>query len=128
MRAGLEWMAGEVRASLEARDLEGFGALLADDVRWGEDIVPNHCRSRSEVIDTFRRQISAGVAGRVSSVELGPAGILCRLTVTFPVEKGGARTRELFHLYRVSGDRITEIDPFVDGRSALAALGCGPAA
>lgn len=120
-------MAGAVRASLEARDLERFGALLADDVRWGDDIVPNHCRSRSEIIDTFRRQISARVAGMVSSVELGPAGILCRLTVRFPAEKGRARTRELFHLYRVSGDRIAEIEPFVDRRPALAALGAGTA-
>ena len=121
-------MAGEVRASLKARDLEAFGALLADDVRWGDDVVPNRCRNRSQVIDTFRRQLAGGFQGRVSSLEIGPAGILCRLTVTFPAEKDGGRTRELFHLYRVSGERITEIEPFADRRPALAALGSGPAA
>ena len=121
-------MAGEVRASLEGRDLEGFRALLADDVRWGGDVMPNRCRNRSQVVDTFRRQLAGGLQGRVSSLEIGPAGILCRLTVTFPAEKAGAKTRELFHLYHVSGERITEIEPFVERRPALAALGSGPAA
>ncbi len=117
----MERMAAELLVAFEARDLEAFGALLADDARWGDDTSPNRCRNRSEVTDTFRRQIAAGVDGTVSFVELGPAGILCQLTATFPADREGTGT--LFHLYRVRGERIAEIEPFFDRRSALAALG-----
>ena len=121
----MERMAAELLVAFEARDLEAFGVLLADDARWGDDTSPNRCRNRSEVTDTFRRQISAGVDGEVSFVELGPAGILCQLTATFPAEREGTGTRTLFHLYRVRGERIAEIEPFFDRRSAVAALGAG---
>ncbi len=118
-------MAAEVSAAFQARDLRAFGELLADDARWGDDTASNRCRSRSEVIDTFRRQLSAGVEGQVSALEVGPAGILCQLAFTSPAGGAGARPGTVFHLYRVRGGRIAEIEPFADRGPALAALGAG---
>ncbi|MHB1524503.1 MAG: nuclear transport factor 2 family protein [Candidatus Dormibacteria bacterium] len=118
-------MAAELSAAFQARDMEAFGALLAADARWGGDTVSNRCRSRTEVIDTFRRQISAGAEGQVAALEVGPEGILCQLTVTSPAVAGGVGPGTLFHLYRVRGERIVEIVPFVDRRLAVAALGSG---
>lgn len=45
-RTGLERIAAELLAAFEARDMEAFGALLADDARWGGDTIPNRCRNR----------------------------------------------------------------------------------
>ena len=50
----------------------------------GDHAASKRCRSRTEVVDTFRRQISAGVERRVSALEVGPEGILCPLAVTSP--------------------------------------------
>jgi hypothetical protein len=124
-RANLERMAAEVSAAFQARDLGAFGALLADDARWGDDSASTRCRSRSEVIDTFRRQLSAGVEGQVSALEVGPAGILCRLAFTSSGGGAGARRGTVFHLYRVRGEKIAEIVPFADRGPAVAALGAG---
>ncbi len=118
-------MGAELLAAFEGRDMGAFGALLADDARWGDDTIPNRCRNRSEVIDTFSRQIAAGAEGEVTSLEVGPAGLLCQLTVTLPGGRGRDRTETLFHLYRVRGERIAEIETYFDRRSAVAALGAG---
>jgi hypothetical protein len=118
-------MAAEVSAAFQARDLRAFGALLADDARWGDDTASNRCRSRSEVIDTFCRQLSAGVEGQVSALQVGPAGILCQLAFTSPAAGAGPGPAIVFHLYRVRGKRIAEIEPFAGRGPALAALGAG---
>ncbi len=60
-------MAAQVRGAFESRDPKRFGALLADDARWGDDDAPNKCRSRAEVVETFQTLIDEGVGGESST-------------------------------------------------------------
>ncbi len=46
-------IADRLRAALTARDLDAFGMLLSDDVRWGSDDHRRACRNRSDVLATF---------------------------------------------------------------------------
>ena len=66
-REALEGMAAQLRGAFEARDMTTFGALLAEDVRWGDDDAPNKCRSRAEVVETFQTLIDEGVGGESST-------------------------------------------------------------
>jgi len=119
----LDRMATEIRRAFEAHDVAGFAALLADDVRWGDDTAPNQCRTSSEVVATFERMLAKGVDGEVTEIQLGSAGILCRLSIRQPgaedpAVKGmgadaGVARREVLHLYRVRDGQIIEIRPFV---------------
>lgn len=112
----------EIRAAFEARDIARFGALLADDARWGDDTAPNKCGSRGEVVATFRRLLAEGVRAEVADVKTGPAGILCHLRVRWPDPSAHAERDEVLHLYRVRDGRITEIEPYDDDVMAQATL------
>jgi ketosteroid isomerase-like protein len=113
----------QLRDALASRDLEAFGALLSDDVRWGDDSHPRGCRNRSEVLKTFARALSAGVDGTVSELESGPQGILCRFDVTRPEGDLRADDLDVFHVYLVSNGQIVQILRFFDRESAANAAG-----
>lgn len=115
-------MATEIRTAFEARDIARFGALLAEDARWGDDIAPNKCRSRGEVVATFQRLLAEGVGGEVADLKTGPAGILCHLRIHWPDSSAHVGRGEVLHLYRVRNGRITEIQPYDDASEAEAAL------
>jgi len=57
----LDAMAEQIRSAFATKNLDAFGQLLADDARWGDDDHPNRCRSRSDVIATFRRVLGEEV-------------------------------------------------------------------
>ena len=114
-------MAAQITAAFQARDMAAFGALLADDVRWGDDEAPGKCRTRGEVIATFQRLLAEGVRGEVGEAKTGPAGVLCRLRIHWP--DPGIRSRDqVFHLYRVRDGQIAEIKPYDDRSAAETAL------
>lgn len=115
-------MAARITAAFETHDTPAFGALLAEDVRWGADDAPNKCRSRRDVVATFDRLLAEGADGEVTRVEIVSAGILCQLRIHWPEGAPSARRGELVHLYRVQGGRIVEIEPYDDLSLALAAL------
>ncbi len=121
-RQSLDDIAAQVTAAFEARDLVSFGALLADDARWGDDDAPNKCRSRRDVVGTFERLLASGVSGAVTETRTGPAGILCHLRVHWPDPTDPVRRDEVLHLYRVRGGQIVAIEPFDDRLAAEAAL------
>jgi ketosteroid isomerase-like protein len=121
-REALEGMAAQLRGAFDARDLTMFGALLAEDARWGDDDAPNKCRSRADVVATFQRLIDGGVAGEVADLKTGPAGILCHLRIHWPDPGSSPGRDEVFHLYRVRDGRIVEIQPFDDREAAETAL------
>lgn len=121
-RESLDVMAEQIRHAFGSRDMDAFGQLLADDVRWGDDDAPNACHNRSEVVGTFQSFIAEGVGGEVTEVEIGPAGVLCQLRVHWPDPADRERRAELFHLYRVRGGRIIEIEPYDERDAAEAAL------
>ncbi|MHB1499221.1 MAG: hypothetical protein ACYCXN_15085, partial [Acidimicrobiales bacterium] len=59
-------LADRLRTALTARDLDAFGRLLSDDVRWGSDDHPRACRNRSDVLATSARLISEGAEGAIT--------------------------------------------------------------
>ena len=118
----LDDMAAQIRVAFESRDMTSFGALLADDARWGDDDAPNKCRSRAEVVGTFQRLIAGGVAGEVADLRTGPAGVLCHLRVHWPGPGGPPGRDEVFHLYRVRNGRVIEIQAYDDHEAAETAL------
>ncbi len=118
----LHEMTAKITAAFEAGDITAFGALLADDVRWGDDEAPNKCRTRGDVIATFQRLLAEGVRGEVSEAKSGPAGILCRLRIHWPHPAGRQTRDEVLHLYRVRNGQIVEIEPYDDRSAAEAAL------
>ena len=121
-REALEGMAAQLRDSFEAQDMTAFGALLAEDARWGDDDAPNKCRSRADVVATFERLIGDGVAGEVADLKTGPAGILCHLRIHWPDPATRPGRDEVFHLYRVHDGRIIEIRPYDDREAGETAL------
>jgi ketosteroid isomerase-like protein len=116
-------LADQLREALASRDLEAFGALLSDDVRWGDVNHPQGCRNRSEVLTTFARALSSGVDGTVSELESGTEGILCRFDVTRPEGDPRADDVDVFHVYLVSDGQIVQILRFFDRESAAKAAG-----
>lgn len=115
-------MAAQITAAFEARDIVSFGALLADDARWGDDDTPTKCRSRRDVVVTFERLLAEGVGGDVVETKIGPAGVLCRLRIRWPDPADPLRRDEVLHLYRVRDGQIVEIEPYDDRSAAEAAL------
>lgn len=108
-RQSLEQLAEAIARALSSLHLDGFEELLADDVRWGDDEAAENCRGRKDVIETFARLTEAGLRAEVREHEIGPAGVLAHLQLTWPESEEGSRPSELFHLYRVRHGRITEI-------------------
>jgi ketosteroid isomerase-like protein len=114
-----------VRNALSARDLDAFGTLLSDDVRWGADDLPGRCRSRADVLATFGQLMGKGVQGVITELAAGADGILCGLAVTWPTPGDHPDDRHLFHVYLVRDGRIVEIRRYDDRESAAAAAGVG---
>ena len=118
-------LAERVRVALESRDVAAFGALMADDARWGDDDAPNRCRSRADVTETLARGLAAGGDAEILELVTGTDGILCALRVRWP---GQPVEGILYHVYLVSAGRIVEIRRFDDRASALEAAGAAGAA
>ena len=112
-----------VRTAFTARDLEAFGALLSDDVRWGDDKHPKRCRSRSDVLATFRRLMDEGAEADITELVTGTNGLLCGLAVRWPSSGNELREKTLFHVYLVTDGHIVEIQPYEDRESAAATAG-----
>ena len=117
-------LAEKVRRALVSHDLQAFGALLSDDVTWGDVGHPRGCRNRSDVLATFGQLLDKGVDGRITELEAGTAGILCGLTVDWA--EGDPRASDssiLFHVYIVRDCQICQIRRYDDRDSAARAAG-----
>jgi ketosteroid isomerase-like protein len=119
-QGGSASLAEDVRLALEGRDPEAFGRLLADDARWGDDDNPRRCRSRTDVVATLARGLAGGGEADLLEVTPGRVGVLCGLRVRWPGQPTG---RLLYHVYRVAGGEIVEIQPFDDRVAAAEAAG-----
>jgi ketosteroid isomerase-like protein len=113
----------QVRDALNSRDLEAFGALLTDDVRWGDEKHPRSCKNRADVLRTFARGMSEGMDGTVSELGSGSDGILCRLSMSWPEGHPRSENVDVFHVYLVRDERIFQILRFFDRDSAARAAG-----
>jgi len=116
-------LAERVRAAITARDLDEFARLLSDDVRWGNDEHPRRCRSRSDVLATFRQLMKAGAEGDITELVAGTNGLLCGLLVRLPGPGDHSIERTIFHVYLASDQHIVEIQPYEDRGAAARAAG-----
>jgi len=111
VRGSIDAIAAEIQAAFASKDLARFGVLLADDARWGND-----------VIATFERLLGEGVEGAVIDTTTGPGGVMCQLRVDWPDPTDRSRGGVLYHAYLVRDGRITEIRRYDDRASATEVL------
>src|ERR671932_741772 len=96
--------ATRLRAALEAGDLDAFGALLDDNVRWGgEEETPQTCHTRAEVLNRLRRQRDAGVDIQVLEVTPGHDGVVAGFHVKQSVRDGFGRESTVYQLLEARG-------------------------
>lgn len=119
----LDEIANQIRAAFSTRDVTAFGHLLADDVRWGDDAHPRRCRSRADVLATFRGLLTTGVDADITEMTTGAEGVVLRLRVHWPEPEDRRRGTAIFHAYLVRDGKISEIRRYDDRRSAFAAIG-----
>ncbi len=117
----VEQIADQLRSAFAHKDLDALGTMLADDARWGDDDHPNRCRSRSDVIGTFRRMLGEGVDGSVTETVIRPKGVALKLHVQWP-NPGEGRGVNFWQSYIVTDGLIAEIQRHDDRRSAVAAV------
>jgi ketosteroid isomerase-like protein len=120
---GHEALADRIRAAYQGADLQAFGALLAEDARWGDDDHPNRCRGRADVLRTFGSLLSSGVTAEVLDTRSGPDGVLCRLHVNWTDPADRHRGVDFVHVFLIRDGQIAEIRRYDDEASAAAAIG-----
>ena len=120
---GSSALAERLGLALASRDVDGFAALLSEDVTWGDESLPRRCLSRRDVISTLERALARGVTGRLTGVRRGSRGLLCEFDVDEPSGSTPEGHRRLFHVYVVHDDLITEIQSGGDAKWAAAAAG-----
>ena len=114
-------IAAALQAAFATKDLDRLADVLADDARWGDDANPNRCRSRADVVSTFRRLLGEGVTGEVTECHVGEGGVAVHLHVEWP-EPATGRAADLWQSYLVREGEVVEIEPHDGRRSALRAI------
>jgi ketosteroid isomerase-like protein len=110
-----------LRAALESRDSDVFGALLADDVRWGgpED-TSETCHSREDVLKRLAGRSAAGVETTLLEVVPGANSMLVGFRVRRPEAGGSRRERTVYQVMTLRGDRIVDIRGYPHPEEAAA--------
>lgn len=119
----LDQIAAQLRDAFERHDLALFGALLADDVRWGEEGRPERCRGRSDVLATFGRLVGHGVDTKVDDIVVGRIGIVAIMQARWADSRDDRNETALYHSYHVRGGLITGISRYDNRNAALDAVG-----
>ena len=112
-----------LRAAFETGDLTSFGALLADDVWWGDDDRPPRCRGRSDVLATFSRLVGQGVQTTVSDIAVGPFGLVAIMQARWVNTRDTRTESALYHAYLIRGGLVTQISRYEALDAALEAIG-----
>ena len=116
-------VAALLRAAFETRDLTSFGALLADDVWWGDDDRPPRCRGRSEVLGTFSRLVGQRLETTVTDIAFGPFGLVAVMQARWADTREAREETGLYHAYLIRGGLITQISRYEALDAALEAIG-----
>ena len=119
----VDQVAALLRAAFDRHDLSSFGALLADDVWWGDDDQPHRCRGRSDVLATFSRLVGQGVETRVTDVILGPVGLVVVMQARWADDRNTRKEVALYHAYLIRGGLITQISRYEARAAAVEAIG-----
>ncbi len=115
-------LAAQLRTAFERHDLSLFGALLADDVWWGDEGRPRRCRGRADVLATFSRLMGHSVDTEVRDVIVGRIGVVAIMHARWADARDARNETALFHAYRVHDHLITGISRYEDRDAALAAI------
>jgi SnoaL-like domain len=117
-------LAEQLSTAFNARDIDTFCGLLAEDARWGEDPeAPNTCHNRAEIIANFKRLLNDGLRAWIVETTTGPRGVACLLEVEWPDAPEARPDRISFYqVYVVTDGVVTEIQGHDDEDSALAAI------
>ena len=120
----MDALASRLRTAFNARDLDTFRGLLAEDARWGEDPdAPSTCHNRAEIIAHFKRLLDEGVRASMTETTAGPRGVACLLEVEWPDPETAPQGRSSFYqVFIVTDGLVTEIQGHDDQDSALAAI------
>ena len=116
-------VAALLRAAFETQDLSSFGALLADDVWWGDDDRPPRCRGRSRVLATFSRLVEQRVETTVTDITVGPFGLVAIMQARWADTLETRAEAALYHAYLIRGGLVTQISRYEAFDAALEAIG-----
>jgi hypothetical protein len=119
----MEVFGARIRTSFNARDMDAFRSLIAEDARWGEDPDnPQTCHDRNDIIATYKRLLDEGVRGRVIETTAGARGVACLLEVEWPDAEDHDRGPSFYQVFLVTDGLITRIEGHDDRELALAAI------
>jgi hypothetical protein len=118
----MEVIATRIRVSFNARDMDNFRALLAENAKWGDDSDdPRACHSRGDIIANYKRLLDSGVRGNVVETATGPKGVACLLEVEWP-DPATARNASFYQVFLVSEGLVNRIEGQDTRDEALAAI------
>jgi predicted enzyme related to lactoylglutathione lyase len=125
--ADTQLVATRLRAAIESEDMQAYGALLDQNVRWGPaDETPEACHSRAEVLQRLATQRARGMRTQLLQVVPGGGTILVGFDVTWPVEGGYTRGQTRHQVLRVRDSQIVDIRGYGSRAEAAAAAGLAP--
>jgi ketosteroid isomerase-like protein len=109
----------QVRAAMEAADLDAMRDLLAPDARWGAPGDPSPpCQNREQVLSWYQMGRNAGVRSRVTETFISGDSIIVGLTVTGRADRDSEDIR--WQVLTVRAGRIAAITGVDDRESAIA--------
>jgi ketosteroid isomerase-like protein len=119
-----EFVAARLRAAMESQDLEAYGALLDENVRWGPpEETPETCHSRAQVLQRLSSQRASGMQTQLLEVVPGDGTLLVGVNVKWPVPGGFAREQTRYQVLKVQSSKIVEIRGYADRAEAAAEAG-----
>ena len=120
----METIAQRISDALNARDMTAFRSLIAEDARWGEGDLTDErtCRSRDEIIATYKRLLDQGVSGTVVETMTGPAGVACHVEIDWPDNAPNRRDSTLYQVFLVRDGLVTRIQGMDDRALAITTI------
>lgn len=116
--------AARLRVALESGDLDAYGALLADDVRWGgPDETPETCHGRTDVLNRLASLRTSGIETRVLEVAPGVHSVLVGFSVIRPEGGGAQHGHSVYQVLTLRDGHVADIRGYPDRAMAAAQAG-----
>jgi len=122
--ADIQSLATRLRAAFESADLEAYGTLLDENVRWGPaEETPETCHSRAQVLERLAIQREAGMQTELLDVIPGADAVVVGFNVKRPVQGGFTREHTVYQVLKVRHRHIVDIRGYGNRAEAAAAAG-----